>query len=42
MNANFSELKDLNEEEKNPDWLKDKGKWVKLIPRYDYKHVSET
>uniref|UniRef100_A0A8C8REZ7 Dynein axonemal assembly factor 4 n=1 Tax=Pelusios castaneus TaxID=367368 RepID=A0A8C8REZ7_9SAUR len=25
MNANFSELKDLNEEEKNPDWLKDKG-----------------
>uniref|UniRef100_A0A8C8VFQ8 Dynein axonemal assembly factor 4 n=1 Tax=Pelusios castaneus TaxID=367368 RepID=A0A8C8VFQ8_9SAUR len=26
MNANFSELKDLNEEEKNPDWLKDKGK----------------
>ncbi|XP_074862414.1 dynein axonemal assembly factor 4 isoform X2 [Carettochelys insculpta] len=25
MSANFSELKDLNEEEKNPDWLKDKG-----------------
>ncbi|KYO21241.1 dyslexia susceptibility 1 candidate 1 protein [Alligator mississippiensis] len=25
MNADFSELDDLKEEEKNPDWLKDKG-----------------
>lgn len=26
VSADLSELKDLKEEEKNPDWLKDKGK----------------
>lgn len=26
INADLSELEDLKEEEKNPDWLKDKAK----------------
>lgn len=26
ISADLSELEDLKEEEKNPDWLKDKGK----------------
>ncbi|XP_043532981.1 dynein assembly factor 4, axonemal [Chiloscyllium plagiosum] len=33
-NANIPELKDLKEEEKNPDWLKDKGN--KLFASGDY------
>ncbi|XP_078097153.1 dynein axonemal assembly factor 4 [Mustelus asterias] len=33
-NANIAELKDLKEEEKNPDWLKDKGN--KLFASGDY------
>ena len=28
MNTDIPELSDLKEEEKNPEWLKDKGKYV--------------
>lgn len=28
MNADLAELDDLTEEERNPDWLKDKGEYV--------------
>ncbi|NXY50585.1 DAAF4 factor, partial [Ceuthmochares aereus] len=34
VNADFSELEDLKEEEKNPDWLKDKGN--KMFATGDY------
>lgn len=30
MNADLAELDDLTEEERNPDWLKDKGEYVLL------------
>lgn len=32
VSADIEELSDLREEERNPDWLKEKGKYVKSAP----------